>query len=148
MKALKTSRRNQVEMLSRRQQHDNNATFIFVIVCVVSFTCQLPAFINVVILESTSLILGWPSNLGSSCGGYEFYLNSVTNALVLLNSAVNTIIYAVFNKRFRHVLTRTVCGSRRIKNGGQWHKSTGNHPHVKRVTTSADNDNAIYATGI
>ena len=139
MKALKTSRRNQMEMLSRRQQHDNNATFLLIIVVVVFITCQLPALIDIVILESTSY-------QSSGCGGYQFYVTPVINALVLLNSAVNVVIYALVNKRFRHVLTRTVCGSRGIKIGGRWHKSTGRLPHVrhlKRVTTRENNDNVI-----
>ena len=137
MKALKTSRRNQMEMLSRRQQHDNNVTFLLIIVVVVFITCQLPAFNNVVIFESTM-------HQEIVCGGYQFYITPVTNALLLLNSAVNFIIYAVFNKRFRHVLTQTICGSRRITIGGRWHKSTGRLPHVrhfKYVATRADNDN-------
>ena len=136
MKALKTSRRNQMEMLSRRQQHDNSATFILIIVVVVFITCQLPSLINSLIRQMTSY-------RARVCGDYLFYITPVTNALVLLNSAVNFVIYAVFNKRFRHVLTQTVCGSRRIKIGGRWHKWTGRRPHVRHfqhITTSADSD--------
>ena len=143
MKALKTSRRNQMEMLSRRQQHDNNATFLLIIVVVVFITCQLPSLINFVIFESMS---ERSSHRASRCGGYQYYLIPISNALVLLNSAVNFVIYAVVNKRFRHVLTQTVCGSRGIKIGGRWYKSTGRRPrvrHFKNVTTSADRDIVI-----
>ena len=100
MIALKTSRRNQMDILSRRQQHDNNATFLLIVVVVVFITCQLPAVINFAILESTS-------HQASGWGGYQLYVTPVTNALVILNSAVNFVIYAVFNKRFRHVMTIT-----------------------------------------
>ena len=127
MIALKTSRRNQMDILSRRQQHDNNATLLLIIVVVVFITCQLPAVINFAILESTS-------HQASGWGGYQLYVTPVTNALVLLNSAVNFVIYAVFNKRFRHVLTQTVCGARGIKIGGRWHKSTGRQTRYDHYT--------------
>ena len=104
MKALKTSRRNRMEMLSRRQQHDNNATFVLIVVIIVVIICQLPAFINQVMWNFA------PDEV-RECGGFQFYLRRVANTLVVLNSAVNFVIYAVFNKRFRHVLAQTVYGS-------------------------------------
>ena len=80
-----------------------------------------------------------------------FYLTPGTNALVLLHWAANFVIYAVFNKRFRHMLTQTVCGSRGLEVDGRRRKSTGRRPRVryfKHATTSPknDNDNVIEDT--
>ena len=104
MKALKTSRRNRMEMLSRRQQHDNHVTFVLVVIIIVFIICQLPAFVN-------QVMWNFAPDEARACGHYQFYLRHVANTLVVLNSAVNFVIYAVFNKRFRHVLAQTVYGS-------------------------------------
>ena len=104
MKALKTSRRNRMEMLSRRQQHDNHVTFVLIVIIIVFIICQLPAFVN-------QVMWNFAPYEAIECGHYQFYLRHVANTLVVLNSAVNFVIYAVFNKRFRHVLAQTVHGS-------------------------------------
>ena len=104
MQALTTSRRNRMEMLSRRQQQDNRVTFVLIVIIIVFIICQLPAFVN-------QVMWNFAPNQARDCGSYQFYLRPVSNTLVVLNSAVNFVIYAAFNKRFRHVLAQTVYGS-------------------------------------
>ena len=60
-------------------------------VIVVVIICQLPQLSNVV-------------SLGPTCYGNYFYLLGISNTLVVLNSAINFIMYILCNKRFRAVL--------------------------------------------
>ena len=145
MKALKTIHRNRMQMLSRREQHDNNATFVLVIVVVVFVLCQLPDFIfhvlwkvmghNAIYVPASKIAVLW----------------WVCTPFVVLNSAINFVIYAVFNKRFRHVLTQTVCGSKRLEVDRRRRGSTGRHPEVRhfnrdKTRPENGNDNVIKDT--
>ena len=100
--ALKASRRTRIEMQSVRQQQDNNITFVLIIVVTVFMVCQVPALINRVMWTVMPVE-------ARRCGGFQFYLQHIANMLVIFNSAINFVIYVVFNKRFRHVLIQTVC---------------------------------------
>ena len=124
IQALKTRRRNRTEMVSQRQQNDNNVTLVLIIVVVVFIICQVPAFVGWALLNVAS-------KGAHLCGGYDFYLRPVANTLVALNSAVNFVIYVVFNKRFRHVLTRTVgcCSVMEVDRLGQ--RATRRFPLVR-----------------
>ena len=53
------------------------------------------------------------------CGGYDFYLRPVANTLVMLNSEMNFVIYVLFIKRFRHVLTQTVGSCSELEEAGR-----------------------------
>ena len=102
IKAMNAHRRMQLEMNSLRNQQDNNMTFALVMVVVVFIICHVPRFlvsmlwivvpIDVLIVNEVWYVLG--------------YLSVV---LVVLNSAVNFAIYILANKRFREVLTKTIC---------------------------------------
>ena len=91
IKVLNTRRR--MQMQNRSVQKDNSTTFVLVIVIVVVIICQLPQLSSVV-------SFGWTY----TCGSYYFYLRGISCTLVVLNSAVNFIIYILCNKRFRDVL--------------------------------------------
>ena len=70
-------------------------------VVLVFIVCQVPATVNQVlwnIVEDES----------RGCGGFHFYLRHIANALVILNSSVNFVIYTAFNTRFRRVLLAEV----------------------------------------
>jgi len=117
IQALKAGRRKRTEMVNQRQQNDNNVTVVLIIVIFVFIICQIPAFVGCVLLNVTS-------ENAKFCGGYDFYLRSVTNMLLVFNSAVNFVIYVLFNKRFRHVLARTVGCCNVTEEDGQRPKST------------------------
>ena len=100
--ALKAFRRTRMEMQSVGQQQDNNITFVLIIVVTVFIICQVPALINRVMWNVA------PDET-RQCGGFQYYLHHIANMLVIFNSAINFVIYVLFNKRFRHVLIQTVC---------------------------------------
>ena len=102
IKALKAFRRTRLEMQSVRQQQDNNITFVLIIVVIVFIICQVPALINQVMWNVAP-------DEARQCGGFHFYLRHIANMLVIFNSAINFVIYILFNKRFRLVLIQTAC---------------------------------------
>ena len=127
IQALKARRRKRMEMLSQLQHKDNNATFFLIIVIVVFVICQGPAVIVMALMVVT------PENV-KMCGGYIFYMLPVANLFLVLNSAVNFVIYVVFNKRFRHVLARTVGCCSVTEVDGQREKATRRPPRVSVVS--------------
>ena len=114
IQVLKVRRLKRTEMVNQRLQNDNNVTVVLIIVVVVLIICQVPAFVGKALLNVSS-------KNAQLCGGYHFYLRPVANTLVVLNSAVNFVIYVLFNKRFRHVLSQTVgwCSVREVDGLGQ-----------------------------
>ena len=98
IQALNTHRRMQVQ--NRSIQKDNSTTFVLVIVIVVVIICQVPQVFNFFLRNSRSTSTNTCDSL--------FYLEHISVALVVLNSAVNFIIYIVCNKRFRAVLIEKV----------------------------------------
>ena len=135
IQALQARRRKRMEMVSQLQQNDHNVTVVLVIVVVVFIVCQIPAFVGFALLNVMSEDVEF-------CGGYDYYFRPVCNMLLALNSAVNFVIYVVFNKRFRHVLTKTV-GCCSVFEGRR-QKLTGRFPRVSvvsSVTVSHENGN-------
>ena len=136
IQALKARRRKRTEMGSQLQQNDNNVAVVLIIVVVVFIICQIPAFVHFALLNVMSEDV-------EVCGGYDFYFLPVANLLLVLNSAVNFVIYVVFNKRFRHVLTQSVGCCSVTEVDGRRPKSTGRPPRVSVVnsaTVSQEND--------
>ena len=136
IQALKARRRMRTEMVSQRQQNDNNVTVVLIIVIVVFVVCQIPAFIGYA-------LLGARSENSTLCGDNRFYLRPVADMLIVLNSAVNFVIYVIFNKRFRHVLARTVGCCSVTEVDGRRPKSPVISPRegvVSGVTAGHEND--------
>ena len=102
IKALNAFRRKRMEMQSVGQQQDNDITFVLIIIVTVIIICQVPALINRVMWTVTP-------DEARRCGGFQFYLSHIANMLVIFNSAINFVIYVLFNKRFRLVLVQTAC---------------------------------------
>lgn len=86
---------------SVRQAQDNNVTLVLIIVVIVFSVCQAPALLNQIFWNVLD-------DAARDCGGFQFYYSRISNMLVVTNSAVNFPIYAVFNTRFRQVLTTQV----------------------------------------
>ena len=105
IKAMKAHRRMQLEMNSLQNQQDNNMTFALILVVVVFVICHVPRFLVsmlwiVVPIEVLVVNEVW------------YVLDHLSVVLVILNSAVNFAIYTLANKRFREVLTKTICRRR------------------------------------
>jgi len=86
---------------SVRQAQDNNVTLVLIIVVIVFSVCQAPALLNQIFWNVLD-------DAARDCGGFQFFYSRISNMLVVTNSAVNFPIYAVFNTRFRQVLTTQV----------------------------------------
>ena len=93
IKAMKAHRRMQLEMNSLQNQQDSNMTFALVMVVVVFIICHVPRCL-------LSMV---------PYGNLWRVLNYISTVLIVLNSAVNFAIYTLANKRFREVLTKTIC---------------------------------------
>ena len=100
VKAIKA--RRHMTMQTQYSHNESSMTVVLLVIVFVSIICQLPAFITLVVSIVT------PEDV-FSCGGGLFYFMPVTNMLIVLNSAINFIIYIVCNKRFRAVMTEKVC---------------------------------------
>ena len=100
--ALKEIKRKRAELVSARQQQDNNVTFVLIIVVLVFIICQSPALVNQILWNVLP-------DKARKCGYFQFYLSKLSNALVILNSSVNFLIYFLFNTRFRQVLVECFC---------------------------------------
>ena len=100
IKALNTHRRMQIQ--NRSTQKDTSTTFALVIVIVVEIICQAPQLINFFLQISRIAINR------VTCGGSLFYLQKISATLIVLNSAVNFIIYIFCNQRFRTVINEKV----------------------------------------
>ena len=101
--ALKALQQKRQEMQSMRQQQDNNVTFVLIIVVMVFTVCQVPALVNQILWNVLP-------DQSRQCGGFQFYFRNVSNMLVIANSAVNFVIYFLFNTRFKQILMETLCG--------------------------------------
>ena len=101
IKALHTHHRMQSQ--NRRtasQRNDTSMTFVLIIIVIVLIACQVPALIHQALFAAKQHVF--------DCGGYLFYLPPISDMLIVLNSAVNFIIYILFNKQFRNVLIKKV----------------------------------------
>ena len=98
---LNKLRARRASMQSSERQ-DSNVTFTLVIVLLVFAVCQVPALI-------TQLLWNILPDSQRDCGGFQYYFSPITNALVILNSAINFVIYVGTNKRFRATLRNHVC---------------------------------------
>ncbi|KAI0225534.1 FMRFamide receptor [Lamellibrachia satsuma] len=69
---------------------------VFVFIC-----CQTPALINQIFWAATT-----PD--GRSCGRFHYYYTRLSDALVVLNSSGNFVIYCLFGKTFRKIFLDTI----------------------------------------
>lgn len=100
--ALNALHKKRSEMQSLRQQQDNNVTLVLIIVIFVFIFCQAPALVNQIFWNIDAL-----KDTGQGCAKFHAYYREITNMLVTFNSAVNFVIYYLFNTRFRQVFHET-----------------------------------------
>ena len=90
-----------MQLHTPHSHNEQSMTLVLVIIIMVLIVCQLPALV-------TRMLWIPAPNEAYLCGGYMFYTVPITNMLVILNSAVNFIIYIIFNKRFRDIIMAKV----------------------------------------
>ncbi|KAK2141233.1 hypothetical protein LSH36_1136g00002 [Paralvinella palmiformis] len=79
----------------RASKHlNNNVTFVLTVVCFAFIVCQAPALVNQVLWNVLS-------EDARDCGGVQFYFSRISNALVIINSALNFVIHVTLNKDFK-----------------------------------------------
>ena len=101
IKALTAHRRMQIQMQTLHSDNEHSMTFVLIIIVIVQIVCQLPSLVTRMLWIAAPLE-------EYRCGGYMFYMVPITNMLVIMNSAVNFMIYIIFNKRFRDILVKKV----------------------------------------
>lgn len=101
--ALSTVRRR-ARTMSRRHRNRENITLMLVVVVTVFIICEIPGLI-VRILFTGSWKYAWFSMELTNLR----YANSVTNALLTINSSINFIIYCLIGKKFRKIFYNMIC---------------------------------------
>ena len=93
---LRTARKQRMEL---RMQHrtETKVTTMLVVVLMVFLVCQTQAMIKQVLYYTLPEEKKW-------CGTTYYYFSYISNVIVLLNSAINCIIYIVFNEQFRQII--------------------------------------------
>lgn len=120
IKALHAARRRHQQMssattTSRRTRHRENVTLILIVVVSVFIICQLPDLA----LRIAAIVDG--ESARTAPGSERFlaevskkdlmrFINSITNVLLTLNSAVNFLIYCLLGKKFRRIFVDMFCG--------------------------------------
>ena len=90
------------QMLTSHKIKDDHITVIIVVIVFIFIICQTPAMINQIFWATTS-------KDDRQCGQFHFYYTKVSDALVIMNSSCNFVIYVLFGKTFRRVFVTTLC---------------------------------------
>ncbi len=92
------------EALTGHRQKDDNITIVIIVIVFVFIVCQTPALANQIFWAVTSIEQ-------RSCGHFHFYYTRISDALVVLNSSTNFVVYCLFGKTFRKVFRETLCNN-------------------------------------
>lgn len=90
------------QMLTNHKVKDDHITVIIIVIVFIFIICQTPALINQIFWATTNRI-------DRECGQFHFYYTKISDALVILNSSCNFVIYVLFGKTFRRVFITTLC---------------------------------------
>ena len=105
IRELRASRqRMRRNSISPPEQHDENITFVMIIIIIVFLICHTPDRI----IQIVHALLKKQSN--GPCPRGLYYAQCICNLLFIVNSSVNFLIYYMFRKRFRRLLRTRVCG--------------------------------------
>ena len=106
IKGLKALKRRK-EALTGHRQKDDNITIVIIVIVFVFIICQTPAMVNQIL---------WAVTVNKEdqreCGHFHYYYTRVSDALVVLNSSTNFLVYCLFGKTFRKVFRETLCDNR------------------------------------
>ena len=95
IRALRESHQKRLQMTTGVKLKKDDLTFSLIVVVIVFIICQF--FVPV----RRILVVLYPEPSARRCGGVLFYYQTVSATFVLINSAVNFIIYVLFAKRLR-----------------------------------------------
>ena len=92
------------EALTGHRQKDDNITIVIIVIVFVFILCQTPALANQIF---------WAVNTEDqrNCGYFHYYYTRISDALVVLNSSTNFLVYCLFGKTFRKVFRETLCNN-------------------------------------
>ncbi len=103
IKGLKELKKRK-EALTGHRQKDDNITIVIIVIVFVFIVCQTPALANQIFWAATSMEQ-------RTCGHFHFYYTRISDALVVLNSSTNFVVYCLFGKTFRKVFRETLCNN-------------------------------------
>lgn len=123
IRAVRVARNTRIKM-STSASKEANLTVMLIAVIIVFLVCQLPSVADNILwtmFESKHL----------NCSIHYIRFTTVSNLMVVVNSAINFILYCLFGKRFRKVFIKIFC---------KWKK---NEPQFKYVMY----DSVVINTG-
>ena len=98
-------RRRRLSIRSLQQDTcDHNITLVMILVIMTFMVCNTPARIVQMIWRYKP----------QECHSSAFLLMEISNVLEVLNSSVNFLIYCVFRKQFRSIISQTMCRNRPV----------------------------------
>ena len=100
IQALRERRRKRALLGKSSGGLQQDVTLALIVVVFVFICCQTPTFIDHVMWTFLD------KNL-RTCGYWHYFYTAIGDALAVLNSAVNFVIYVLTNRRFRVILTST-----------------------------------------
>ncbi|KAK3086740.1 hypothetical protein FSP39_022705 [Pinctada imbricata] len=101
MRAVNLAKKTRTR-LSTSASKEANLTIMLIAVIIVFLICQLPS-----IADNILWVIFDSADLNCSLSYIRF--TSITNLMVVINSAVNFVLYCAFGKRFRRVFVKTIC---------------------------------------
>lgn len=94
--------REKKEALTGHRARDDHITLVIIVIVFVFIVCQTPALINQIFWAATD-------HEDRECGNFHFYYTKISDALVVLNSSTNFVIYCLFGKSFRRAFIEAIC---------------------------------------
>ena len=102
-------RKRHINKSSARRENENNITVVMTVVVLVFLMCQAPArFVQIV----------WSYSF-SHCRQFQFYLYHASNTLEVLNSSLNFVVYCLYHRNFRIILTGHLRCFRQVNNSAE-----------------------------
>lgn len=99
--AIRTSRASRVQMSSSAVK-ENNMTLMLVSVVVVFLVCQLPSIADNILWTALN-------SYQQRCNATYIKFTTISNLMVIFNSACNFVLYCLFGKKFRRVFCKVFC---------------------------------------
>ncbi|GAB1606793.1 FMRFamide receptor [Argonauta hians] len=99
--AIRTSRKCRMQMSSSAVR-ENNMTVMLISVVVVFLVCQLPSIAD-------NILWTVLKNNQQSCSVAYIKFTTISNLMVVFNSACNFVLYCLFGKKFRRVFGKLFC---------------------------------------
>jgi len=113
---------------AKTSRESRDITLVLIIVIFVFMFCQTPTLIDHILWTAVA-------DDQRLCGHWHYYYTAVGDALAILNSAVNFVIYFLTSRKFRQSLV--VCSARRPSTSGM---RTASHVTGRRATRAAITD--------